>query len=105
MGLTFKKIVGVKGSFQTSEEKEVGQEMAEMVERSENNTDTLNFSFTPEQMKSLGVFAVWQWIATMKLSDDSYSTVKSNKFTCTPGESAPDYLPGSAQDVKACRGG
>jgi hypothetical protein len=105
VGLKFGKIGGVKGTIQSSEEKEFGEEMAQTVERSESNTDTLNFSFTPEQMKSLGVFAIWQWIATMKLSDNTYSIVKSNKFTCTPDGSPPDYLPGSASDVKACRGG
>lgn len=103
--LTMEGVGGVKIGMQTEKEKQVGEQMAQMLEHSESNTDTLNYTFSPEQMKSLGVFAVWQWIATIKLSDNSYSIVKSNKFTCTPDGNKPDYLPGSAGDVKACRGG
>jgi hypothetical protein len=96
--------LSAKTSVTASEEKRIGQSMSESVARGETFSDTRNYIFTPEQMRDLNIFAVWQWIATTPLSDGSTFTVGSNQVTCTRDARAPAYLPGSPEDLKACRG-
>jgi len=103
--LKFEGVGGIEGSLKTTRERTIGAEMAETLSRAESNTDTFTFNFDSSQMKAPNIFAVWQWTATTKLSDGNVATVRSNKFTCTPDGQAPNYFPGSAEDVRACRGG
>lgn len=103
-GVEFKGI-SAKTSVTMSEEKKIGHSMSESLTNGETFTETRNFVFTPEQMKSLNIFAVWQWVASAPLSDGHVFTLGSNKVTCTPDAQPPSYLPGSPEDLRACRGG
>lgn len=103
-GVKFEGAGSVKSKVSTTLETRVGHEMAQSVKRGETNTDTSNYVFTPEQMTSLNIFAIWQWVATTDLSNDQQVVVRSNKFTCTPDGEPPTYYPGSPQDIGACRG-
>ncbi len=96
--------MGAKTSVTQSEEKRIGHSMSVAVANGEISTDTRNYVFSPEQMKSLNIFAVWQWVATTPLSDGSIFTIGGKELTCTPDDQPPTYLPGSPQDLKACRG-
>jgi hypothetical protein len=104
-GVEMEGVGGVKTSIETSQEKKIGHEMAESFSNGETNIDTSSYEFTPEQMKSFNIFAIWQWVATTKLSDGQQVMLGSNKFTCAPDAATPDYYPGSPKDLKACRGG
>jgi hypothetical protein len=103
-GIEFEGL-GAKSSFTVSQEKRIGQSMSESLQRGETFTDTRNYVFTPEQMLQYHIFAVWQWVARTPLSDGSTFIIGSNKLTCTPDAQRPAYLPGSPQDLRACRGG
>jgi hypothetical protein len=87
-----------------SEEKRIGRSMSQSLARGETFSDTRNYVFTPEQMRDFNIFAVWQWVARTTLSDGSTFTVGSNEVTCTRDARPPTYLPGSPEDLKACRG-
>jgi hypothetical protein len=104
-GVEMEGVGSAKTTVESSEEKKIGREMSESVTNGELNIDTSNYVFSPEQMKSFDIFAIWQWVATTKLSDGEQIMIGSNKFTCTPDAVTPTYYPGSAQDIKACRGG
>lgn len=103
-GLEFKDVGGIKGKIETAEEHKVGRQMAEEFRNGETQIDASNYVFTPEQMKAFNIFAIWQWIATTQLSDGQQIMIGSNKFSCTSDARAPDYFPGSKDDIGACTG-
>jgi hypothetical protein len=104
-GLEFKGVGSAKSKIEASYEKTIGHSMSESFERGETFTDTRNYVYTPEQMRTYNVFAMWQWIAETYLSNGEIITVRSPKITCTPDDNPPTYLPGSPEDLRACRSG
>jgi hypothetical protein len=101
--LEFEGVGSLTGTIETSYEKTIGHSMSESFQRGETWTDTRSYVYTPEQMRDLNIFALWQWIAETKLSTGEIVTVRSPKITCTPDANSPQYLPGMPQDLKACR--
>jgi hypothetical protein len=97
------------GSAQTtvtaSQEKKVGQSMSQSISRGETNTKGKTILFSPEQMRDLGIFAVWQWVASTRMSTGSQIIVTTDKISCTADGNPPTYLPGAIEDIEACRGG
>jgi hypothetical protein len=92
------------GGVSTTQEKTIGQSMADSIMRGQYHTDTQGYVLTPEQMTANNIFALWLWIATTPLSDGEVIVVPSAMVTCTPDGRKPQYLPGSDADLRACRG-
>ncbi len=103
-GVEFEGVGSAKTTVTASLEKSVGRSMSTGVLNSSTTTRTKRVIYTPEQMNTLNIFAVWQWVAKTKLSNSQMILVKSDKITCTPDGNEPTYLPGSKEDVGACYG-
>jgi hypothetical protein len=103
--MEFEGIGSLTGTISTETAKTIGKEMSDSFQRGETYSDVDNYVFTPEQMRDLKVYAIWQWVADTYLSNGQIATVRSRSFTCTPDANPPRYLPGAAEAVKACRGG
>ncbi len=90
-------------SITASQERTVGQRMSqELSTAGMTGTDTV-VALTLEQMEERGLFAVWQWVATTRLSNGQAIVLTTVKYTCTPGGESPAYLPGSVEDVNSCQ--
>lgn len=90
-------------SVTASQERSVGQRMSqELATAGMTGTETtINLSL--EQMEERGLFAIWQWVATTQLSNGQSIVLTTVKYTCTPDAQAPQYLPDTPEDVRACR--
>ncbi|WP_291994943.1 hypothetical protein [Candidatus Accumulibacter sp. ACC003] len=94
-----------KTTVTASQEKRIGQSMSESFMRGETNTDTSNYVLSTAEMRGLNIYAVWQWAAKTKLNTGEEIVVLSNNITCTRNAEKPKYLPGSPEDLVACKGG
>ncbi len=96
---------GVKagGSISKTQEQTVGSNMAKSVSEEKTVGNEKKVALTLEQMKAHDLFAVWQWKGTTEMSDGSHYVVYSAMFTCTPDGNPPNYLPGSKEDLVACK--
>lgn len=103
--IEFEGIGSLTGTITTESARTIGKQMSDSFQRGETYSDADNYVFTPEQMRDLKVFAIWQWIADTYLSNGEVATMRSRSFTCTPDANPPQYLPGSPAALKACRGG
>jgi hypothetical protein len=92
-----------KTSVTASQEQKLGSSMSQMTSTGMLEAREQKIGFTQEQMTALNLFGVWQWTVTTSLNDGSASVFKTTMFTCTPDGESPRYLPGSAQDLAACR--
>ena len=63
----------------------------------------IEFGVSPEVALANNIFAIWRWIVDTPQPDGASYTFLTGKFTCTPDGNPPDYLPGSDQDLKACK--
>ena len=91
------------GSVTASTESAVGQRMSqELATSSLSGTDT-TIQLSLEQMEERGLFSVWQWIATTRMSNGNDIVVTTVQYTCTPDARSPRYLPGSDEDIQSCR--
>jgi hypothetical protein len=104
-GVDFPGGASAKTTVTASQEKKVEHSMSQSISRGETNTKTKTVIFSPEQMRDLGIFAVWQWIASTQMSTGSQIIVTTNKTSCTADGNPPTYLPGAREDIEACRGG
>jgi hypothetical protein len=59
---------------------------------------------SPEQMKSLGIHSMWQWVGDSQYEGASY-TIATTITTCTSSPSPPTYGPFDAEMVGKCTGG
>jgi hypothetical protein len=103
--MEFEGIGSLKGTITTETARTIGKQMSVSFQRGETYSDVDNYVFTPEQMRDLKVYAIWQWVADTYLSNSEVATLRSRSFTCTPDANPPQYLPGSPEALKACRGG
>jgi hypothetical protein len=103
--LEFEGIGSIKGKITTESARTIGKQMSNSFEHGETFSDADNYVFTPEQMRDLKVYAIWQWVADISMSDGSLATIRSRFFTCTPDGNRPQYLPGAPEALKACTGG
>jgi len=94
-----------KTTMTASQEKKVGHSMSQSISRGETNTKGKTIIFTPEQMRDLGIFSVWQWVASTQMSTGSQIIVTTDKISCSADGNPPTYLPGAREDIEACRGG
>jgi hypothetical protein len=107
-GLDFPGGGSAKTTMTASQEKKVGQSMSESISRGETNTKGKNVVITATDMRDLGIFGVWQWIAKTSVRTGAQVeqiVVTTDKLTCTADASPPTYLPGAPQDIQACTGG
>jgi len=103
-GLEFEGVGSAKTTVTASLEKTIGKSMSNSVMRSQTDTKAKTIVYTPEQMNTLNIFAVWQWVARTKIDNGQSYVVKSDKITCTPDGNEPTYLPGSKEDIGTCNG-
>jgi len=68
--------------------------MRESIARGETHTKAKTVAYSPEQRRDLGIFAVWQWVATTRLSTNEPILATTDKVTCTPNANSPTCLPG-----------
>lgn len=105
-GVEFAGIAGVGHRSQADSEmlKAIGRSMSYAVSHGEPKTGKM--IFTEAQLKRYNIHSVWQWGATIKLSNKEVIHVKTNKFTCSVDGPAkpPNYLPGSKEDIGTCSG-
>ena len=85
-------------------EQSIARTMNESISRGEIYADTNNYTYTPEQMQPLNIFAIWRFVATTKLINGTMITISTNEFTCTSDANPPMYLPGSSRDKGTCTG-
>jgi hypothetical protein len=78
--------------------------MKTIVNKTKTKMQKETIKFTSEQMRELGIHAVWRWEGTTKYDGHDYiiSTVIQ---TCTSGPSPPTYKPYSQEAVGKCNGG
>jgi hypothetical protein len=103
--MEFEGIGSVTAGITNEYAKTVARQMSDSLQRGETFSDADNYVFTPEQMRDLNIFAIWQWVAETSLSNGSVAEIRSRSFTCTPDGHSPQYLPGASEAVKACHGG
>ena len=85
-------------------EQSIARTMNESISRGEIYADTNNYTYTPEQMQQLNIFAIWRFVADTKLINGKMITISTNEFTCTSDANPPMYLPGSSRDKGTCTG-
>lgn len=103
-GIEFEGVGSAKTTVTASLEKSIGKSMSNRVMRSESKTKVKNVVYTPEQMSTFNIHAVWQWIAKTKLSNGQSYILRTEEITCTPDGIEPSYLPGSKEHIGACTG-
>lgn len=102
-GLSFPGGSSAKATVTATEENTVGRTMSRELSNATMSGQERKVLISLEQMEERNLFAVWQWVVTSSLSDGGVATLKTVKYTCTPAAEAPTYLPGSPEDVRACR--
>lgn len=93
--------VNVTASLEEMNSQTISETVMNSTTKGEKNT----FYYTPEQMRDLKIFAVWQWVGRTTMSDNSVILIKTDKFTCTSDAFSPKYVPGSPVDIGSCTGG
>jgi hypothetical protein len=102
-GIEFEGI-GSKTSITSSLEQSIGKSMSRGAMRSQSNTKTKRITRTSEEMRKNNIFAFWQWEASTELSNGEMILMKTDMITCTSNGIAPNYYPGSREDVGSCSG-
>lgn len=102
-GVKVKKIYSAETSVSYSHEQTMINTMTKIVNNTETRMQTETVHFTPDQMKTLGIHAVWRWEGATMYDGKEYliSTVIQ---TCTSGTEPPTYTPFSAESVGKCSG-
>ncbi len=103
-GLEFEGVGSAKTTVTASLEKTVGKSMSNGVMNSSTTGDEQKVAISLEQSETFNIHSVWRWVAKTTLSNGQSYIVKTNKYTCTPDEVEPTYLPGSKEDIRTCRG-
>jgi len=104
-GMDFPGGANAKSTITGSQEQRASSSLRQEVSTGTSKSRTSKVAFSLEQMKENNIFTVWQWTATTRMSSGEQILIKSVVYTCTPNSVAPNYLPGSPQDLQACRGG
>lgn len=103
-GVEFPGAGSAKTTVTASQERTIGSKMSiELSKESSEGIET-TVALSPEQMAAADIFAVWQWVATTKLSNGGRFKIKTVQFTCTSDSNTPKYLPGTKEDIDSCRG-
>jgi hypothetical protein len=102
-GVEFPGAGSAKTTVTTSQERTVGSSMSTELSEESSEGKEVKVALDLETMAANDLFAVWQWVATTKLSSGEQLIIKTVQFTCTPGSDPPKYLPGSEADIRACR--
>ncbi|WAP67090.1 hypothetical protein [Jiella pelagia] len=91
------------GSVTAETEKTTGTTMSQELSTSSMTGSETTVNLSREEMEDIDVFAVWQWVATTRLSNGNDIVLTTVQYTCTPDARMPRYLPGSRDDIQACR--
>jgi hypothetical protein len=102
-GINFGGAGGATATATASLEDKVGHSMSQELSSQSSTGKETKVAFTADEMEARRVFAVWQWVATSELSTGQEIEVKSLDYSCTPDAKAPQYLPGSQEDLVACQ--
>lgn len=82
----------------------LGRSMSSSVRSGSSFTDHSSFIFTNDEMNKNRIQAVWQWTVPVALSTGSEKIIRSNYYTCTSSNSAPDYDPLDDRATGTCNG-
>jgi hypothetical protein len=92
------------GASMTAEtERTVGQSMRNEISMSNMSGNELDLNMSRAEMEALNLFAIWQWVGITEMSNGDDMVLTTVQYTCTPDAVKPTYLPGSAEDIQACR--
>lgn len=92
-----------KTSVTASQEQKLGSSLSQSISSGKLQGKEQKIGLTADQMEEKDIFAIWQWLVTTRLSDGTSTNLTTVMYTCTPDSNPPTYLPGSDQDIKACR--
>ena len=93
-----------EGTVSASHEKSMTDEFTRIVNSTKSVATTKNLVFKQDELRDLGIHAIWQWIGETKYQGSPY-TISTSIMTCTSGTDAPTYGPFDVASVGTCTGG
>lgn len=93
----------VKATLTATEERTVGHSMSIGLMNSITQSTEIKIAMTNTEMNEANVFAIWQWVAEVPMSDGSRMLIKTSMITGTPDANPPTYLPGSPEDIASLK--
>ena len=98
------KIYSSEFKITKSQERSIGTSMSTSFMNGETNTDASAYVFSPEQMRTMNIQAVWQWVVPIALSDGKNVLIRSKLYTCTSTSEAPTYYAQDSLSKGSCSG-
>lgn len=93
-----------QGSVGYSSEKSMTDTFSRIVNSSKSVLTTNKVILSQQEMRDLGIHAIWKWVGETKYEGSSY-TITTSITTCTNGPEPPTYGPLDPQTVGTCTGG